>query len=653
VLVGSSGNSVRIGIGFDLLLVLVLTLNCAVAMAQQGDARIVAAREALRTGDRATLERLAAASEPHLLDHYVHYWLLVNRLARSDPPPTAEITAFIDRHRGSIPADRLQAYWLRRLASDQDWTGFLRVFAEHADPDAELRCLGWHARYLNGDREVLNEVAEQWKELIDSHGACDAILHATAVTGNLSEEAIWWRFRRQIDSRTPDAALTTAGWLAPGIAPSAHDIDQAIRSSAIFIDRLAPNFAVTRTGRELALAALVRLAREDALAAHARFLRINDRLSHDERSYVHVILGHHGALSRLPQAAEWYAAAGEIEMTDVQRAWHVRSALRIEDWRRVESAIGALSEREQEAPEWIYWLARAYTAHGRRDAGEALYRSIAGEPHFYGILAAEELGQQFVPPPPDETVSAEDRARAAADPGIRRALAFYRLDMPAEGVREWIRAVRNRDRAFLLAAAHLALAEGLYDRAINTAELADPRANFAIRFITPYRDVIEPQVREQGLDLAWVYGLMRQESRFIAPARSSAGAQGLMQVMPATGKWVAGRIGMRDYHPRMLTDPKTNVILGTSYMRLILGDLDNHPVLASAGYNAGPGRARRWRDVRPLDAAIFAETIPFDETRDYVKKVLANAVIYAAMFEGRPQSLRERLGVIAPATERQ
>ncbi|HRP77235.1 MAG TPA: lytic transglycosylase domain-containing protein, partial [Rhodocyclaceae bacterium] len=144
-----------------------------------------------------------------------------------------------------------------------------------------------------------------------------------------------------------------------------------------------------------------------------------------------------------------------------------------------------------------------------------------------------------------------------------------------------------------------------------------------------------------------------QESRFIAPARSSAGAQGLMQVMPATGKWVAGRIGMRDYHPRMLTDPKTNVMLGTSYMRLILGDLDNHPVLASAGYNAGPGRARRWRDVRPLDAAIFAETIPFDETRDYVKKVLANAVIYAAMFEGRPQSLRERLGVIAPATERQ
>ena len=641
----------RIRYGFDLLLVLVLSLNCAVTMAQQGDARIVAAREALQSGDRTTLERLAAISEAHILEHYVHYWLLVNRLARTEPPPTDEITAFIERHRGSIPADRLQAYWLRRLASDQDWTGFLRVFAGHAEPDAGLRCLGWHARYLSGDRNVLNEIADQWAALIDNHEACDAVLHATAVAGNLSEEAIWWRFRRQIDSRTPGAARTTAGWLAPGIAPSAHDIDQAIRSSATFIDRLPPNFAVTRTGRELALAALVRLARENPLAAHARFVRINDRLGHDERSYMHLILGHHGALSRLPQAADWYAAAGDIEMTDVQRAWHVRSALRVENWRQVATAIESLSEREREAPEWIYWLGRAHVAEGRRDAADALYRSISGDPHFYGILAAEELGQLFMPPPPDEAVSAPDRARAAADPGTQRALAFYRLDMPTEGVREWIRAVRDRDRGFLLAAARLALAEGLYDRAINTAELADPRANFTIRFITPYRDVIEPQVREQGLDLAWVYGLMRQESRFIAPARSSAGAQGLMQVMPATGKWVAGRIGMRGYHPRMLTDPKTNVLLGTSYMRLILGDLDNHPVLASAGYNAGPGRARRWRDVRPLDAAIFAETIPFDETRDYVKKVLANAVIYAAMFEDRPQSLRERLGVIAPATE--
>jgi soluble lytic murein transglycosylase len=140
---------------------------------------------------------------------------------------------------------------------------------------------------------------------------------------------------------------------------------------------------------------------------------------------------------------------------------------------------------------------------------------------------------------------------------------------------------------------------------------------------------------------------MRQESRFVTAARSGVGAQGLMQIMPATGKWVAGKLGMSGYNVGWLQDPDTNVMLGTTYMRMVLEGLDNHPVLASAAYNAGPGRAKKWKDVKPLEGAIYAECIPFNETRDYVKKVMANAVIYAALFEGRAPSLKARLGTIA------
>jgi soluble lytic murein transglycosylase len=326
----------------------------------------------------------------------------------------------------------------------------------------------------------------------------------------------------------------------------------------------------------------------------------------------------------------------------------VRTALRSEDWRQVQSAIAALPEREKLLPEWVFWLGRANAGLGLKAEAEIQYRLIADEPHFYGMLAAEELGQSFAPPGRNGALTPADTERAENDPGLRRALALYRLDMRTEAQREWSWSLRGQDDGFLLAAATLALRHEIFDRAINTAERTDPRANFELRFLTPYRQIIEPQVREQGLDMAWVYGLMRQESRFIAPARSSAGAQGLMQVMPATGKWVARKIGLTPYHPRMLTEPNTNVLLGTSYMRLIMEGLDNHPVLASAGYNAGPGRARRWREDRPLEGAIYAETIPFDETRDYVKKVMANAVIYAAILEGRPQSLKARLGTIAP-----
>lgn len=633
------------------VLAFVLACMSAVANGKQGDERILAAREALRTGDRVTLERLAARSEDHVLDHYVRYWLLINTLARPEPPPAAALTAFIDDHADTVAAERLRAQWLQRLAKDGDWLGFLHVFREHERPDGELSCLAWQARHLTGDAQVLDDVAAQWHTLVDAHEACHPVMRAAALSGRVTEDDVWWRFRRQIDSRTPQAARTTLAWLpADGVPPVAR-LDQLIDAPATFIDRLPPNFAVRRGDREFALAALIRLARQDARAAHQRLTRLYDRLDHDERGVIYAALGMHGAQSRLPEADDWFRAAGDIAMTDVQRAWRVRAALRIENWRRVEAAIEALGEHERSEPEWIYWLGRAHAAQGRPDQAEALYRRIAGDAHFYGMLAADELGRPFMPPPPGDVIAAHDRARVANDPAIRRALAFYRLELTTEATREWFRAVRNRDRAFLVAAAHLALEHGLYDRAINTAELADPNANFEIRFITPYRELIEPQVKQQGLDLAWVYGLMRQESRFIVPARSSAGAQGLMQVMPATGKWVAEQIGLRGYHPRMLTDPKTNVLLGTSYMRLILGGLDNHPVLASAGYNAGPGRARRWRDERPLEAAIYAETIPFDETRDYVKKVLANAVIYAAMFEGRPQSLKARLGVVAPRAQ--
>ncbi|HEX6734087.1 MAG TPA: lytic transglycosylase domain-containing protein, partial [Azonexus sp.] len=153
----------------------------------------------------------------------------------------------------------------------------------------------------------------------------------------------------------------------------------------------------------------------------------------------------------------------------------------------------------------------------------------------------------------------------------------------------------------------------------------------------------------QSLDDAWVYGLMRQESRFITTAKSTVGASGLMQLMPATAKWVAKKIGLRDFHQSRVNDTETNVLLGTSYMRLVMENLDNHPVLASAAYNAGPGRAKRWRAERPLEGAIYAETIPFSETRDYVKKVMSNSVYYSALFTGKPDSLKARLGTVGPA----
>ncbi|ATE61398.1 lytic transglycosylase domain-containing protein [Thauera sinica] len=619
------------------------------ALGEAGDARILAARDAVRNGERATLERLAAEQDGHVLDAYVRYWLLTNRLARPESPPSAELAEFLVNEAGSQLAERLRADWLRRLAKDGDWAGFAQIYPDLQAPDAELRCHARTARLMAGDRAVLAEVAAQWGELVDSPPACEPALRAAVELGLVGEDDVWWRVRRQVEGRTPSAARPTLTWLPSGL-PAIGEFDQAVRSPAQYLDRLPPNFAVARAGRELALAALARLARDDARGAHVRLLRIQDRLEGGERAYAYAVLGWQAALGLRPEASDWFRAAGNVPMSAQQRAWRVRSALRALDWPGVRGAIEAMTAAERELPEWTYWLGRALAAERKRTEAESLYARIAGEPSFYGILAAEELGRPFAPPPPGDAATAEHVRQVEGDPGLRRALALFRLDMRTEGVREWNWALRGRDDGFAAAAARLALKNEIYDRAINTAERSGSNANFDLRYLTPYRSIIEPQVHNQGLDMSWVYGLMRQESRFVVPARSSVGAQGLMQVMPATGKWVAGKIGLRGYHPGRLGDPETNVLLGTSYMRLILEDLDNHPVLASAGYNAGPGRARRWRDDKPLEGAIYAETIPFDETRDYVRKVMANTVIYAAMLEKRPQSLKARLGTIAPRT---
>jgi soluble lytic murein transglycosylase len=624
-------------------------LLCSIAVAQEGDSRILAARDAIRNGERSTLEHLAAIHDGHVLDPYVGYWYLSSRLARSgEAPPVVELNAFLAREAGTQLGERLRADWLQRLAKDGNWAGYLALYPGLRSPSAELRCHAWTARVMEGGRVVLIEVAGRWHELADAPPACDPALQTAAAHGLVASDAIWWRIRRQVEGRQPARALSTLGWLPSAEAADPAALDQAIRSPAPYLDRLPANFAVSRDGREFALVALVRLAREDPLAAHMRLLRLQDRLDRDDRGYAYAALGFFGALEQLPQAHAWFDAAGDTPLTPRQREWRVRAALRALDWPGVRAAIEAMPADERAAPEWSYWLGRALAAGGRRTEADAVFGQIADRADFYGILAAEELGRGFVPPSPNAAIDDDSLRRARTDPGLQRALALLALDMRTEAVREWNWALHGRDDGFLLAAASLALQHGLYDRAISSAERAEGDGNFALRYLTPYRELIEPQAVSQGLDMGWVYGILRQESRFIAPARSSAGAQGLMQVMPATGKWVARKIGLAGYHAGRLSDPRTNVLLGTSYMRLILEDLDYHPVLASAGYNAGPARARRWRDEKPLEGAIYAETIPFDETRDYVKKVMANAVIYAAMLERRPQSLKARLGTVAP-----
>jgi soluble lytic murein transglycosylase len=330
-------------------------------------------------------------------------------------------------------------------------------------------------------------------------------------------------------------------------------------------------------------------------------------------------------------------------------AWKARAAMRAADWPTVLAAIQALPPEEARDPAWRYWRARAFRALGENDAATGLLKSLAREINFYGLLAAEDLNAAAPPSWNGVRPEPADLERMRAVPGIRRALALYAAGLDNEALREWIWALRGRDDRDLLAAAEVARLANEPDRAINTADRTVQLHDFAQRYPIPHRDALAASAKQWDLDEALVYSIIRQESRFMPEARSRVGATGLMQLMPATARWVANQIPVKPFSTAMLTQPELNILMGTYYFRRVLDDL-GHPVLAVAAYNAGPGRARRWRDERTLDGAIYVETIPFSETRDYVKKVLANAWFYHHRLTGKPASLKAMLGTIPGRT---
>jgi len=619
-------------------------IACAATAA---DTALLTAFDAYRAGDAMKLARQGPALKGQLLEPYYDYWRLSLRL---EDASAEDVQGFLAANAGSYPAERLRAEWLKVLGRRGDWQRFAAERIALTRDDLEIRCFAASARRARGEALTSEELLGFWQEPRELPAACAALVAPFVVQGTIGEAQIWQRVRRLFEAGQISAAKTALAHLPKGERPEESLLAQAASRPQSLLDRVS-TAAPKRSQRELAALALLRLASSDPRAAAAALERIPDGgPDAEQRLYVWGRLGYEAARRHYPEALDWYARAQASPLSEEQLAWKVRAALRGDNWAVVRDTIEMMpTGMARGDAAWSYWNGRALAALGNRAGAQAYYLRIASQPEFYGLLAAEELGYSTAIPAVGHTPGDVDVESMRAVPGLARALELYRLGLRSEGTREWLFSIRGLDDRRLLAASELARRAEVYDRAINTADRTATLHNFQLRYPAPYRDVFASLARSQGLDEAWVLGIVRQESRFITDARSSAGAQGLMQLMPATARWVAAKIGHRDFHPRQVVEVKTNVSLGTGYMRMVLDDL-RHEVLASAAYNAGPGRARRWRDAKPLEGAIYAETIPFNETRDYVKKVMANAVLYTAVLSGKPALLKERLGTIAGRT---
>jgi soluble lytic murein transglycosylase len=621
-------------------------------------ATVLDAREAFRKKDRARLAALSdqAAAERNPLAMWVDYWELTNRLGDAEQ---SELSAFAQRWSGTYVEDRLRNDWLLELGRRRDWANFAAEYPRfRMNDDREVTCYALTVDALAG-KDVKDAALAAWLAQRDADDGC-ALLAATLFDAKqLNAADVWKKARLSMEMGRPRAARQAAALLGPGIDKSVGEI---IDSPSRWLAKKAAT--ATRNDAELTSLALLRLATTDNdSAAYLLNQRWERALPGDLAAWTWASVARQTALKLQPEAAEQYLRAEradrkgtrEIDLPDETLAWKARAALRGDGgrarWQQVVQAINAMPATLQKDPAWVYWKATALQAVAEdSEDGEALRSSsrellagIAGQMNFYGELAAEELGQPLVLPPKPTPLTAVERDGAAARPGLQRALMLIAIGLRSEGVREWNFSIRGLGDRDLLAAAQLACDHEVWDRCINTSDKTQAEIDIDQRFPMPLRREVAAAARDAGLDPAFIYGLIRQESRFVMDARSGVGASGLMQLMPSTAKWTAKKIGV-PYTPELLTDRDTNLRLGNAYLRLVLDDVGGSQPMAAAAYNAGPGRPRQWRNGPLLDAAIWAESIPFPETRDYVKKVLSNATYYAALLGGKGTTIRGRLG---------
>jgi soluble lytic murein transglycosylase len=628
---------------------------------KSADDIVIRAREAFESKDASKLAqaREAIRAAGHPLAQWVEYWELGNRLVDAKQK---DLDDFYTRWPGTYLEDRLRNDWLLELGKRRDWANLRVEYPRFVlKDDREAACYWLLTQHLDG-KAVRDEARAAWLAQRELDAGCTFMASTLFEGGVLTAADAWLKARRSIEVNRVDAAQAAVALLG---ANTEKAFAQLIADPSRFLaQRRATKDPVES---ELALLAVMQWAGKDPAAA-ATALEANVKLSAPMASHAWAQLAMHAVLRQMPQAADYARRAWRMgddtkqgsvapPFGDYLLAWQVRALLRGGDiderqnWPIVLRAIEAMSAPEESSTTWVYWKARAQrslAAAGKdgdamRTAARQLLESIAAKPDFYGKLAAEEAGGRQALPPKPAPLSESEVGAVRRHAGLTRALQLIAMGLRAEGVREWNYSVSGMREREQLAAAQWACEREVWDRCINTSYRTRGEIDLTQRFPLPFKDEVLAAARKAGVDPALVFGLVKQESRFVTDARSSAGAEGLMQLMPATARLVARSVGM-DFKPQMITDRAVNLQLGATFLKRVLDTFDGSMAMATAAYNAGPQRPRRWREGRSLDAVAWVESIPINETRDYVKKVLANSIDYAAILGQSPVTLRERLG---------
>jgi len=589
--------------------------------------RFIEARSALAAGSMDSFESLYTSLKDYPLQPYLHHERLAKKW-RSERPGAnaiAELDGFAELKNQTSLTRKLTRILQRPLA-------------------ASLPCTVLEAKHELGKLDGFDDSSlKLWVQAKKHPEKCaEALTHLETIS-TVPIVSIWEKIYTAMEANKPAHAEPVLNYLA---SRDRALVKQWIESKDNPVPFLTSGDLREDTvlNRRIIADLVVEWSRDDTTAAMNHWLKVRDSyLFYKDRFYdTSRAIAMRSAYRRMPEAQDWlYTFVNKPDDLELQE-WRIRTALLAEDWEAVVKSISELPQVEQEEDHWAYWVARALQLDGKESEANLIYSRLAKLQSYHGFLSADQLDQPYAIYDEPLIVERSLLNELANDPELLQAREFHYVQLPHESRRVWNNWLSNQSPENLAAGAVLASHWSLYDRAIFTAGKTEQKRAISVRFPVLYRPDVARAALENRIDPAWIFGVMRRESAYIRDIKSGAGAVGLMQLMPNTAKFVARLKGDADWRGD-LTKAETNIDFGAFYLRHVMDKFDDHQVLATASYNAGPHRITQWLGDNVLDADIWIDTIPFTETRRYVRAVLAYAAIYEYRLNGKPQTLASKL----------
>jgi len=612
---------------------------------------------AVELGDWSAVDDLSQLDR-QLLEQYVLWpdlratWLRAN----IDSASAAEINDFVDHYGTLKPARELRYRHALNFVRNADLAAYLRIYEQFYQGQniEKLDCLALQAEIKAGrHRRVEIRALDLWLVGKSQVSECDAVFEYLDDRNLLGIV----EYRKRYDLAIDEKNFTLAKWLAKKIGQPYIDVAtewQNVQANPEDFLRQKRDRSGDKTIREQIVYAVERLTYRDPEVA-LKLWEQNVR-KHNFSEAQKLLTAQHIALwtarDSLAGAYKLLVKLSPAAQNDEVLRWRARTSLRETRWKRLLSDIAAMSDAEQKTDEWRYWHAIALIESGQALTARAGLESLHLERSYYGFLAADKLNKTYALDDTELLVDEPTVSALESRPEIIRARELFFVGQDGRGRSEWDGIVRHLSDPEKTQAAILAHRWGWHSRAIAAAASLGEYDDLTIRYPLPYQEKFEEYSSEASIAPTWAYGIARSESLFMRDVKSRAGAIGLMQLMPATGRDVAKDIKLPYSGLATLVDPESNIRLGTTYLGQMAERYDGNEVLATAAYNAGPHRVDRWLpESGTEDARIWIENIPFNETRKYVKRVLAAKAIFHWRMTGNVRRVSDELSLVRSNTE--